>query len=459
MSASASPAFNLWQTLKLYTDKRLWCIFLLGCSSGFPWVLIGSAMTGWLKDANLTRAAIGFFGSVTAVYTFNFLWAPLVDRQKIFGHRRLGQRRSWILWMQLAIVLLTLMIALTNPALSLLWTSLLALGIALFAATMDVAIDGYRIDIIGNDSTFLPAAAAMSVAGWWTGYSLPGFVAFHYADSLGWPMVYQVLAALLLALAVITLIIPEPTSNRDLLQQKAAERYQQYLQHPMMLWLTLTVAEPFIEFFRRNGVKLALSLIAFILLFKMGEAFLGRMSIQFYREIGFSNEQIAEYSKLIGWGATLGFTLLGSVINIRFGVMKGLVLGGITMAGSNLMFALLAQVGPNEQLLLWAILVDNFTTAFSTVAFVAFLTSFTGVAFSASQYALLASLGNLGRTSMAAVSGAFVDWLDGNWTLFFIITSVMVLPSLVLLWFIYRQLKHRLTTSETNSAAPHSAAT
>ena len=117
------------------------------------------------------------------------------------------------------------------------------------------------------------------------------------------------------------------------------------------------------------------------------------------------------------------------------------------------MFALLAQVGPNEQLLLWAILVDNFTTAFSTVAFVAFLTSFTGVAFSASQYALLASLGNLGRTSMAAVSGAFVDWLDGNWTLFFIITSVMVLPSLVLLWFIHRQLKGRLTPHDAKPTA------
>lgn len=453
MSAPSSPPASLLATLRLYQDKRLWCIFLLGCSSGFPWVLIGSAMTGWLKDANLTRAAIGFFGSVTAVYTFNFLWAPVVDRQKMFGSRRLGQRRAWIVWMQMSIVLFTFLIALTNPASSLLWTSLLALGVAFFAATMDVAIDGYRIDIIGNEQQFLPAAAAMSVAGWWTGYSLPGYVAFHYADSLGWPAVYQVLALILLGLALVTLVIPEPHSNRDLLQQKAAARYNQYLQHPVTLWLTMTVAEPFIEFFRRNGIKLALSLIAFILMFKMGEAFLGRMSIQFYREIGFSNEQIADYSKLIGWGATLGFTLLGSLINIRFGVMRGLVLGGLTMAGSNLMFALIANVGPNEQLLLWAILVDNFTTAFSTVAFVTFLTSFTGVAFSASQYALLASLGNLGRTSMAAVSGAFVDWLNGNWALFFIITSLMVLPSLWFLWLIHRQLSQRQHTESSENVS------
>ncbi len=444
--SSSKPA-PFFETLQLYRDKRLWFVFLLGCSSGFPWVLIGSAMTGWLKDANLTRAAISYFGSVTAIYAFNFLWAPLVDRVHILGRHRLGQRRSWILWMQLAIVSLTIAMSYSNPTNSVILTSALALSIGLFAATMDVAIDGYRIDIFAGEANFLPAAAAMAVAGWWTGYSLPGYVAFHYADQIGWPAAYQLLAFMLMVLVIVTLLLPEPTNNRDLLQQKAAERYNNALRHPVSLWLTITVVEPFADFFRRNGIKLAMTLIAFILVFKIGEAFLGRMSIQFYREIGFSNEQIADYSKLIGWGATIAFTLLGSLINMRFGVMKGLVIGGITMAGSNLMFAWIAQVGPNETLLLCTILVDNFTTAFSAVAFVAFLTSFTGVAFSASQYALLASIGNFGRTSMAAVSGEFVDWLNGNWTLFFIFTSLMVVPGLLLLWSIDRKLKAKNSTT------------
>ena len=446
--SSSKPA-PFFETLQLYRDKRLWFVFLLGCSSGFPWVLIGSAMTGWLKDANLTRAAISYLGSVTAIYAFNFLWAPLVDRVHIIGRQRLGQRRSWILWMQLAIVSLTIAMSYSNPANSVILTSALALSIGLFAATMDVAIDGYRIDIFAGEANFLPAAAAMAVAGWWTGYSLPGYVAFHYADQIGWPAAYQLLAFMLLVLVIVTLLIPEPANNRDLLQQKAAERYHKALRHPVSLWLTITVVEPFADFFRRNGIKLALTLIAFILVFKIGEAFLGRMSIQFYREIGFSNEQIADYSKLIGWGATIAFTLLGSLINMRFGVMKGLVIGGITMAGSNLMFAWIAQVGPNETLLLCTILVDNFTTAFSAVAFVAFLTSFTGVAFSASQYALLASIGNFGRTSMAAVSGEFVDWLNGDWTLFFILTSLMVVPGLLLLWSIDRKLKAKKPSTES----------
>jgi len=441
-SASAQPGF--FAALTQYRDRRLLFIFLLGCSSGFPWVLIGSAMSGWLKDANLSRATIGFFGSVTAVYAINFLWAPLVDRLKLAGlYPLLGQRRSWILLMQLFIVLATIAIAFTNPAYSLIWTSLLALLIATAAATMDIAIDGYRIDIIGDEPARLPAAAAMSVAGWWTGYSLPGFYAFHYADSHGWPQVYLGMALILLGLSLLSLLITEPVSHRDLLQQKAAARYQQKIQHPALLWLSVTVIEPFAEFFRRNGMLLSCSLIAFILIFKLGEALLGRMSIQFYREVGFSNEQIAEYSKLIGWGATMLFTLLGSLLNVRFGVIKGLVLGGVTMAGSNLMFAWIALVGPDEQLLLWTILLDNFTTAFSIVAFVAFLTSFTGVAFSATQYALLASIGNFARTSMASFAGSLVDALDGNWALFFLLTSLMVIPGLLLLWFIVKQLNRK----------------
>ncbi len=299
MSEVVHPAPGWLGAIRVYRDPRLWYIFLLGCSSGYPWVLISSAMTGWLKDANLSRAAISYFGSVTAVYAINFLWAPLLDRVKIpFLSHRLGQRRSWILSLQLCIVLLTLGIALTNPAASLMWTSLLALAIAAAAASMDIAIDGYRIDIIGQDPVKLPAASAMVVAGWWTGYSLPGYLAFHYADRYGWSAIYLGLAVLLAVLALGTFLVREPDSNRDLLQQQAAERYQNSQSHPALLWLQVTVLEPFAEFIRRNGLKVSVLLILFILTFKLGESFLGRMSIQFYREVGFSNEQIAVFSRL-----------------------------------------------------------------------------------------------------------------------------------------------------------------
>lgn len=439
-----STDFSWRRAIATYADRRLWGIFMLGCSSGFPWVLISSALSGWLKDMDLSRATISFIGSVTILYAINFVWAPLVDRVQLpVLQSKIGQRRSWIFLMQLSIVLGTMGLSFSNPALSLTAVILWSTFIAAAAATMDVAIDGYRIDIVANEPDKLPAAAAMSVAGWWTGYSLPGFAAFFFADQYGWNAMYQLLALILLGLSVATLCLKEPNSNRDVLQQKAAERYQTSKKHPAILWLTVTIVEPFAEFIRRNGMLLSVLLVCFILTFKLGESFLGRMSIQFYREIGFSNAQIAEYSKLIGWGATMVFTLLGSLLNLRFGVYRGLVVGGITMALSNLMFAWIAHVGPNEQLLFWTIIVDNFTTAFSIVCFVAFLSSFTGVAFSASQYALLASIGNFGRTSMASFGGSIVDWLDGNWSLFFVCTSLMVLPALGLLWWIRKLIRHQ----------------
>lgn len=437
------------QALNSYRDIRLLYIFLLGCSSGFPWVLVGSSMSGWLSDAGLSRAAIGYFGSVTIVYAINFLWAPLLDRFKLpLICQRLGQRRGWIMSMQGLMLCATAGIAFTNPAQSLLWTSLLALALTTFSATQDVAIDAYRIDIIGDDKERLPPASAMSVMGWWTGYSLPGYLAFHYANAIGWSNVYLLMAAVMGLMMIFTWIVKEPETQREALQKQAEEKYLHAFSHSgwwqtLLARISVTVIEPFAEFFRRNGWQLASMILVFVFFFKIGEAFLGRMSIQFYREVGFTNEQIAEYSKMVGWVATIVFTLIGSAINIRYGIVRGLFIGGVAMASSNLMFAWIAVVGPSESLFMATILVDNFTAAFSSVAFVSFISWLSGRAFSASQYALLASLGSLGRTSLSSFSGQMVDSLGGNWALFFVITALMVIPGLLLLLVISEAFKRR----------------
>ncbi|WP_286295995.1 AmpG family muropeptide MFS transporter [Vibrio apostichopi] len=433
--SSGTPSLSWMQTFRSYLDKRLLWVFMLGCSSGFPWVLIGSNMSGWLKDAGLTRAAIGYFGSVFAVYAINFLWAPLVDRVKLpVLHAILGQRRSWIFFCQTIVLIGTLFIAGVNPADNLAFTSMLALAIAIASATQDIAIDAFRIDTFPkSEASKLPQASAMAVMGWWTGYSLPGYLAFINADTIGWNGVYYGMAGVVIILMLFTLFVGEPTTQREALQQEAQQRHSKVVGSKVVAWFSVTVLEPFYDFFKRNGVQVAITLLLFVFLFKIGEAFLGRMSIPFYKEIGFSNEQIGHYSKLIGWGATIFFTLLGSVFNVKFGIVRGLMIGGVAMAASNLMFAWIAQVGPNENLFLATIIVDNFTTAFSTVAFVSFLTLLTGQAFSATQYALLASLGNFGRTTLASFSGELVDFLN-DWSTFFILTSLMVIPSLIMLY-------------------------
>ncbi|WP_216825122.1 AmpG family muropeptide MFS transporter [Agarilytica rhodophyticola] len=216
-----------------------------------------------------------------------------------------------------------------------------------------------------------------------------------------------------------------------------------------LAWILVAVVAPLREFFSRNGVKLSIALLLFVLLFKLGEAFLGRMSILFYKEVGFTNSQIATYSKILSWWLTVVFALVGGLINARLGLLKGLLISGIAMASTNLLFALIAVVGPEEDLYALAVILDGFTAGWSTVAFVSFISLLCNHAFSATQYALLASLGNLGRTSLSSFSGQIVDWLDGNWALFFILTTIMIIPSLIILIRLRHYIGHLVKSSET----------
>ena len=202
-----------------------------------------------------------------------------------------------------------------------------------------------------------------------------------------------------------------------------------------------TIAGPIISFFKKNGFKIALGILGFVFLFKIGEAFLGRMSIIFYKEIGFSKTDIAIYSKGLGWITTVIFTLLGGLFAIRSGVIKAMFVSGILMASTNLLFSLLAWSGKSEWLFAIAVIFDDIAAAFATVAFVAFISLLVDRNYTATQYALLASIGTAGRTMLASSSGALVDWLNGDWGIFFILTALMVIPSLVLLFLIRKKIK------------------
>ena len=199
------------------------------------------------------------------------------------------------------------------------------------------------------------------------------------------------------------------------------------------------------SFFRRNGVAIALAVLGFIFLFKIGEAFLGRMSVIFYKEIGFSKSDIALYSKGLGWVTTVTFTLLGGLVAIRIGLVRAMFVSGIAMAATNLMFSVLAWTGKSEPLFAAAVVMDDLTSSFATVTFVAFISMLVDRTYTATQYALLASIGTAGRTLFAASSGALVDWLEGDWGTFFVITTLMVIPSLVCLWAIRKRLSAMLT--------------
>ncbi len=441
---------------RLYFDRRLLYIFVLGFASGFPWAIIGNAFSVWLADAGLTRTSIGVLGSVTMIFALNFLWAPLLDRVRLPGFcSRLGQRRGWILLAQLGILAGTVAITFTDPATGIMATAVAAAVIVFAAATQDVGIDAYRIETIpASEPRGMAAASSVTAAGWWTGAGLPGAGAFWIAGTAagGWTMAYAFLGLVMLVLIFVTLLLPEPESNREERQAEDEQRVRKLLSDKrspgrlstVIAWLTVTAVLPFAEFVRRNGVRLTISILGFIVLFKIGEAYMGRMAAVFYRELGFSHQEIAMVSGVMGWFTMTAFMLLSGVITVRMGIFRGLLISGVAMASANLIYSAMALVGPNMGLFAFAVVADNFTTAFSTVAFVAFVSFLTSQVYTASQYALMASLGNLSRTSLAAGSGWAVDVLGGNWALFFFITAIMVTPSLVLLVFLRYQLTERL---------------
>ncbi len=443
-------------SFKIYFDKRMLRILLLGSISGFPWVIIGSSLSLWLKEEGLSRSTIGWAGLIFAVYAFNYLWAPLIDRIKIpWLTNKVGHRRSWIIIMQLVILLSLIFWNFVDPTKNLALVITVGLIIAVASATQDITVDALRIEQIGeNEGKSMQAGAAIAVVGWWTGYKLGGVVALNsaeYFQKLGfenyWQITFLILGIIIIACNIALMFVHEKQKNeRFEAQKKTDENIQNKLGRSNILtkiisWISGTVAGPIVSFFKKNGFKIALGILCFVFLFKIGEAFLGRMSIIFYKEIGFSKTDIAIYSKGLGWITTVVFTLLGGLFAIRSGVIKAMFLSGILMASTNLLFSLLAWSGKSELLFAIAVIFDDMAAAFATVAFVAFISMLVDRTYTATQYALLASIGTAGRTTLAASSGALVDWLNGDWGIFFILTAVMVIPSLIFLYIIKKDIK------------------
>ncbi len=499
MSSISLDSNKLKNLFGAYHDRRMIRILLLGIISGFPWVLIGSALSLWLKEEGLSRSTIGWAGLIFGVYAINFLWAPIIDRLKLpFLTNKIGHRKSIIVFMQTIILISLILWSTLEPTQNLAIIIGVGLAIAISSATQDITIDALRIEQINKEETSsMAAGAAMAVVGWWTGFKLGGFICLEIAERLElsgvenyWQITFIFLMAIIVLCNVGLSFIPE--SNKERFQNMAnldksssnvgslinasylfaavgalciligqffgkvwftnggytfiviaflfyvfsfyTKKYgDNNIISQSFFYLNNVVANPLSSFFKNNGVKIGIAILAFVFLFKIGEAFLGRMSLVFYKEIGFSKGDIAIFSKALGWITTIIFTLIGGAIAMRSGIVKTLIIAGIAMAATNILFSVLAWAGPSKGLFAIAVILDDLAAAFATVAFVAFISLMVDRNFTATQYALLASVGTAGRTLLASSSGAMVDGLGGDWGLFFIITALMVIPSLICL--------------------------
>jgi MFS transporter, PAT family, beta-lactamase induction signal transducer AmpG len=417
-----STAIDGWRgSLAVYGNRRQLVIFLMGFSSGLPLLLGFSTLSYWLAKEGVALAAIGGLLTVSTPYSLKFLWAPALDHVRLpFFTNALGRRRGWALFIQILLMAAIVALGASDPADNLVYMAVAALVVAFLSASQDIVIDAYRIEIL--DEAEQGAGAAMTQAGYRIGLLAAGAGALALADFIDWFWVYTVMAALVSVGMIAVLIAPEPESYH------ARETRNISLRH--------AVIEPFAEFLTRNGLKGTVVILAFVLLYKYGDAVAGAMANPFYHQIGFSGVEIASVTKALGVAATLVGVFAGGALVAKSGVFTALLVGGVLQALTNLIFAWLATVGADISILAIAVGADSFTGGLGSAAFVAYLSGLCNVAFTGTQFALLTSLMALGRTVLAASSGFIAE--QAGWAVFFITTTGLAVPGLLLLLWVSR---------------------
>jgi PAT family beta-lactamase induction signal transducer AmpG len=434
---------NSWaQASKIYLERRVLIILLLGFSSGLPLLLVFQTLSAWLKESEISLTMIGWFSLASTAYALKFLWAPLVDKMPIpVLSRLLGQRRAWMIFSQGLIALSMLGLGRTDPAMDLWWVAMWAVALAFASATQDIAVDAYRIESLDEDQ--MGAGSANYVLGYRIAMLAAGAGALFVADVWSWYAAYALMAGLMSVGMVTVLLSPEPERHPS--KETAARAHKvvtfmdQYAHLPLLLCSAMVrvyeaVICPFADFMSRPHWMM---ILLFVALYKYGEALLGIMANPFYLDLGFSKSEIAAVSKGYGLTMTLVGGYLGGVMVARYGIMKALLYAGVMQCFANLAFAAQALVGYSIPMLAVTISIENLTAGMATTAFIAYLSSLCNIAYTATQFALFTSLMNVTRTVFASGGGWLADHMD--WSVYFLLTTFAAMPGLVVLvWLIKR---------------------
>lgn len=431
---TAAPETALQRFRRAFAQPSAWTVCLLGFGSGLPFLLLGVTLGFWFREQGMSLGGIGLVSWISLLYVFKFLWAPLLDRWPPPLLARLGRRRGWLLLAQSGVVIGLAAMALIGPG-GHLGLFLCVLAWTTFCgATQDCVVDAYRIEIAPREDQ--GALIATYSLGYRIGLVLAGAGALYSADLLDWPTTYLLLAALMLLPLLATLRAPEPAVPAAL--EPSATGASSAALPPALLMRQAFVEyfRPIVEFFRGNGVKLALALLLFVGLYKLPDQIIGVMAGPFYLDHGFTKSQIATVSKV--YGVWLGFAgaLLGGIAATVLGVRRSLLIAALGVALSNLVFLLMAHYPGQTWSFVAAISADNFCQGFAGSVLVAFMSGLADLRFSATQYALLASLSNMPGKLLGGVSGFFVEAF--GYQAFFALSAVSILPTLWLYWHLRR---------------------
>ena len=414
-----------WRSLELYFDRRVLMILPLGFASGLPLLLTFSTLSAWLATAGVSRSAIGAFALAGTPYAFKFLWSPLIDR--LPPPIPLGRRRGWGIAIQIALAAAMLGLGSCDPKRDLAVMGAMALLVAFLSASQDIVIDAYRVEILTPEQQ--GPGAGLVQTGYRIAMLVSGAGSLMIAARAGWFAAYATMAALLALGMLVFLFGPEPIAPAEPAYVRRGGGWE-----AMRNWLATAVIGPFVDFMRRPAWA---GILIFIVGYKLGEAMAGVMATPLYISLGFSLDQIAAVSKLVGFFATVAGALVGGIVAARLGIWRALLLCGLLQSAGNLFYVLQAVGGHRLDYLAMCVAAENLTGAMAGAALVAYLSGLCSPAYTATQYALLSSLAAVGRTLVAAAGGVLADRL--GWVRFFLLTTVVTIPALLLLLWIARR--------------------
>jgi PAT family beta-lactamase induction signal transducer AmpG len=420
VTETVKPPHSVWRA---FAQPAAWTMLFFGFSSGLPFLLVAGTLAFWLKKSGIALSDITVIASAGMAYALKFLWAPLLDHWKLPIFERLGRRRGWLLFAQLGVVVCLLGMVWFTPE-NLGPFIAVALGVAFFGATQDIAVDAYRIEIAPLETQ--GALIATYSLGYRLGLLLSFAVAATLADHIPWPRVYALMAAAMLIPIVATLIAREPEARP--VEPKTWLAAVEY-----------SIVDPFVDFFRRYGLVLGGLTLLFILIFKIPEqATIGGIMSPFYLDMGFSQTQIGVTTKVYGVFVGIVGTFLGGAAVARWGVWWPLLVAIVACGFSNLAYLMLLGHHGDMTVFAIVILAENLTLGFLGPPTVAFLSSLVNREHTATQYSLLSSLVNVTGKVLGVFAGSIVT--DTGYATFFIMTVLPVLPAallglLLLRWF------------------------
>jgi PAT family beta-lactamase induction signal transducer AmpG len=403
-----------------YLERAPLAALFLGISSGFNFAMIGATLTTRLAQHGITKSAVTAFTLTILAYNFKFLWAPMVDNVRLPLLGRFGQRRSWLWLVGVLVMAAVACLGLADPGQSLYVVAAAAIAVGIAGATYDIIIDAYRIELL--EPRQLGAGSGMSQYGWRIGSAAAGALALVVAARAGWAAAYAACAVFALPAMLVGAVMGEPARHREPAKPHG------------VLEAVVAYFSPLLEFIKRQG---ALVVLLFVLIHKVGDTLANLTLRLLFKDLGFSNDEVAFYDVGVGFVALLAGIFIGGILYARLGMKRSVLISLVLMAVSNLSFAALAAAGHSNVGMAAAVGFENFASGIGGVTVVAYLSALCNLRFTATQYALLSALASIaGRLFTGTTAGALIEAI--GYVNFYLLTTLVALPGVFLFWFMIR---------------------